>query len=98
MPFVKQAEFQTDFNGIPVTKWISSASGLSLVVANVESPLVNGYFALATEAMDDDGWYSFTRLDECLPLIPHTLSLGLSVSRLWTLRSITSPPIPPQTI
>merc|ERR1712218_75872 len=34
--------------------------GLTVVLANAESPIVNGYFCLATEALDDDG-------------LPHTL-------------------------
>ncbi|EAT39319.1 AAEL008862-PA [Aedes aegypti] len=45
---------------IPVRKYRSERTGLSVVVGEVEGPLVNGYFALATEAHDDDG-------------LPHTL-------------------------
>ncbi|XP_059607775.1 uncharacterized protein C05D11.1-like [Phlebotomus argentipes] len=51
----------TRANGkIPVHKYRSAATGLTLIVADVEGPVVNGYFALATEAHDDDG-------------LPHTL-------------------------
>uniref|UniRef100_A0A1B0DIV2 Presequence protease, mitochondrial n=1 Tax=Phlebotomus papatasi TaxID=29031 RepID=A0A1B0DIV2_PHLPP len=51
----------TKANGkIPVHKYRSTATGLTLIVAEVEGPVVNGYFALATEAHDDDG-------------LPHTL-------------------------
>ncbi|KAL5012223.1 hypothetical protein ScPMuIL_010774 [Solemya velum] len=46
--------------GIPVSKYRSESSGLSVFLAQVEGPLVNGYFCLATEAHDDDG-------------LPHTL-------------------------
>ncbi|KXJ72958.1 hypothetical protein RP20_CCG016849 [Aedes albopictus] len=45
---------------IPVRKYRSERTGLSVIVGEVEGPLVNGYFALATEAHDDDG-------------LPHTL-------------------------
>lgn len=45
---------------IPVAKYKSSLTGLTVILAEVEGPIVNGYFALATEAHDDDG-------------LPHTL-------------------------
>ncbi|XP_064101551.1 uncharacterized protein C05D11.1-like [Macrobrachium nipponense] len=45
---------------IPVIKYRSRRTGLKIVLARVEGPLVNGYFTLATEAHDDDG-------------LPHTL-------------------------
>lgn len=45
---------------IPVHKYKSSLTGLTVVLAEVEGPVVNGYFCLATEAHDDDG-------------LPHTL-------------------------
>ncbi|XP_067002472.2 uncharacterized protein C05D11.1 [Anabrus simplex] len=45
---------------VPVHKYKSSVSGLTVVIAEVEGPVVNGYFCLATEAHDDDG-------------LPHTL-------------------------
>ncbi|KAG0726518.1 hypothetical protein GWK47_004298 [Chionoecetes opilio] len=44
---------------IPVAKYRSKRTGLTIVLARVEG-LVNGYFTLATEAHDDDG-------------LPHTL-------------------------
>jgi len=47
-------------NAIPVERWRSLRSGLSLTLAQVEGPVVSGYFCLATEAHDDDG-------------LPHTL-------------------------
>lgn len=51
----------TKANGvIPVRKYRSERTGLTVVVGEVEGPLVNGYFTLATEAHDDDG-------------LPHTL-------------------------
>uniref|UniRef100_A0A2M4A8X6 Putative zn2+-dependent endopeptidase insulinase superfamily protein n=1 Tax=Anopheles triannulatus TaxID=58253 RepID=A0A2M4A8X6_9DIPT len=45
---------------IPVHKYRSDLTGLTVVIAEVEGPVVNGYFTLATEAYDDDG-------------LPHTL-------------------------
>ena len=47
-------------NKIPVEKWKSEQTGLTVTVAQVDGPVVNGYFCLATEAHDDDG-------------LPHTL-------------------------
>ncbi|XP_033118146.1 uncharacterized protein C05D11.1-like [Anneissia japonica] len=43
-----------------VSKYRSKRTGLTVCLAQVEGPLVNGYFVLATEAHDDDG-------------LPHTL-------------------------
>ena len=45
---------------IPVYKFRSNLTGLQVVVAEAESPIVNGYFCLATEADTHDG-------------LPHTL-------------------------
>ncbi|XP_035793712.1 uncharacterized protein C05D11.1-like [Anopheles albimanus] len=45
---------------IQVHKYRSDLTGLTVVIADVEGPVVNGYFTLATEACDDDG-------------LPHTL-------------------------
>ena len=45
---------------ILVEKYQSNLTGLKIVLAQVEGPLVNGYFTLATETHDDDG-------------LPHTL-------------------------
>ncbi|XP_069695441.1 uncharacterized protein C05D11.1-like [Periplaneta americana] len=45
---------------VPVHKYKSNVTGLTVVIAEVEGPVVNGYFCLATEAHDDDG-------------LPHTL-------------------------
>ena len=42
-------------NKIPVVKYRSARTGLTVTVAQVEGPVVNGYFCLATEAHDDDG-------------------------------------------
>jgi len=47
-------------NKIPVQRWRSKKSKMTLTLAQVDGPVVNGYFCLATEAHDDDG-------------LPHTL-------------------------
>lgn len=52
---------ETQLNGrIPVRKFKSNRTGLNVVFCEVEGPVCNGYFVLATEAHDDDG-------------LPHTL-------------------------
>ena len=52
---------QINLDGVlPVTKYKSKLTGLTVVFAQAESPIVNGYFCLPTEAYDDDG-------------LPHTL-------------------------
>lgn len=43
-----------------VNKYRDEETGLTVVLADVEGPLMNGYFSVATEAHDDDG-------------LPHTL-------------------------
>lgn len=48
------------FNRIPVYEFKSKYTGLTVVIAEVDGPVVNGFFCLATEAFDDDG-------------LPHTL-------------------------
>lgn len=48
------------FNKIPVSEYISKKTGLTVCIAEVDGPVVNGYFCLVTEAFDDDG-------------LPHTL-------------------------
>ncbi|KAG8228414.1 hypothetical protein J437_LFUL003887 [Ladona fulva] len=45
---------------IPVHKYKSRTTGLTVAIAEVEGPVVNGFFCLCTEAHDDDG-------------LPHTL-------------------------
>ena len=53
--------FTTKVNGvIPIHKYKSKKSALKVIIAEVDGPVVNGYFVLATEAHDDDG-------------LPHTL-------------------------
>lgn len=48
------------YNKIPVAEYVSKKTGLTVVIAEVDGPVVNGFFCLVTEAFDDDG-------------LPHTL-------------------------
>ena len=59
----KRFEKLTSFSiepGINVEKYRATRTGLTVCVADVPGPIVNGFFCLATEAHDDDG-------------LPHTL-------------------------
>ncbi|KAL4715092.1 hypothetical protein ACJJTC_012139 [Scirpophaga incertulas] len=47
-------------DAVPVIKYVSEKTGLTIIIGETEGPLVNGFFFLATEAHDDDG-------------LPHTL-------------------------
>ena len=47
-------------SSLPVLKYRSLRTGLTLVLGEAESPIVNAYVCLATEAFDSDG-------------LPHTL-------------------------
>ena len=38
-------------DGLPIIKYKSSKTGLTVVLAKAESPIVNGYFCLATEVI-----------------------------------------------
>lgn len=48
------------YNKIPISEYKSKSTGLTVVIADVEGPIVNGFFCVVTEAFDDDG-------------LPHTL-------------------------
>ncbi|KAG0140396.1 hypothetical protein CROQUDRAFT_665240 [Cronartium quercuum f. sp. fusiforme G11] len=52
--------FVLDYASIKLAKWKSNQTGLSVVWADVDGPLVNGYFTVATEIFNDSG-------------VPHTL-------------------------
>lgn len=43
------------FTDVEVSKWRSRVTGLSVVHVDYEAPIVNGYFAVATEIFDDSG-------------------------------------------
>ncbi|KAI7904653.1 Metalloenzyme, LuxS/M16 peptidase-like protein [Cokeromyces recurvatus] len=56
----------TDF-GVTFTKLKSEKTGLTVMLADIEAPLVNGYFTLATESFDDFG---------CPHTLEHLVFLG----------------------
>ncbi|KAJ6519911.1 Metalloenzyme, LuxS/M16 peptidase-like protein [Mycena sanguinolenta] len=47
--------FKLGFTDVHVSKWRSRVTGLSVVHLDYEAPIVNGYFAVATEIFDDSG-------------------------------------------
>ncbi|KAI1006245.1 Uncharacterized protein K3495_g1977 [Podosphaera aphanis] len=51
----KIQEFVTDYSPVSISQYESERTGIHLVVVNQEGPKVYGYFALATEIMDDSG-------------------------------------------
>ncbi|OWB74270.1 catalytic activity protein [[Candida] boidinii] len=53
--FQLQSSFKVDYAPASVKKWRSSRTGLQLIVIDQESPIVNGYFAVATEIKNDSG-------------------------------------------
>ena len=62
-PICKNWELVTNVtieDTLPVYKFRSKRTGMIIVLAEAESPIVNGYFCLSTEAFNDDG-------------LPHTL-------------------------
>ena len=62
-PYSANWEVAAEFNVsgvLPVVKYRSRRTGLSVVIGKADSPIVNGYFCVPTEAFTDDG-------------LPHTL-------------------------
>lgn len=53
--FEKQTSFQVEYAPAHITKWRSSRTGLQLTYIDQPSPIVNGYFAVATEIPDNSG-------------------------------------------
>ncbi|CDK28581.1 unnamed protein product [Kuraishia capsulata CBS 1993] len=51
----KQTSFKVDYAPTSITKWRSSRTGLQVTYINQASPIVNGYFAVATEIHNDSG-------------------------------------------
>ncbi|ANB13374.1 hypothetical protein AWJ20_1662 [Sugiyamaella lignohabitans] len=55
-PFVLQAEVHPEYNAASaVYNWKSSRTGLQVVLIQHETPVVNGYFAVASEVSNDSG-------------------------------------------
>ncbi|ODV85682.1 hypothetical protein CANARDRAFT_7060 [[Candida] arabinofermentans NRRL YB-2248] len=53
--FKVQSKFKVDYAAANVKKWRSSRTGLQLTLIDQESPIVEGYFAVATEILNDSG-------------------------------------------
>ncbi|OBA22834.1 hypothetical protein METBIDRAFT_93347 [Metschnikowia bicuspidata var. bicuspidata NRRL YB-4993] len=53
--FARQTAFDVDYAPARISKWRSPTTGLQLTYINQPSPIVNGYFAVATEIADDSG-------------------------------------------
>lgn len=53
--FKLQASFPVDYSPASIKKWRSERTGLQLCLIDQQSPVVNGYFAVATEIEDDSG-------------------------------------------
>ena len=53
--FKKIQTLVTQYSPAKVTQYVSTRSGLSIVVVDRESPIVHGSFALASEILDDSG-------------------------------------------
>lgn len=53
--FVRQAAFDVEYAPAHISKWRSLRTGLQLTYINQPSPVVNGYFAVATEIDNDSG-------------------------------------------
>ncbi|RCK65426.1 hypothetical protein Cantr_01093 [Candida viswanathii] len=54
-PFIKQTSFDVEYAPSHVTKWKSQRTGLQITYINQPSPIVNGYFAVATEIENNSG-------------------------------------------
>lgn len=53
--FIRQTTFDVEYAPARISKWRSSRTGLQLTYINQPSPVVNGYFAVATEIENDSG-------------------------------------------
>ncbi|PVH14974.1 uncharacterized protein CXQ87_005253 [Candidozyma duobushaemuli] len=53
--FALQTSFDVEYAPASIKKWRSRRTGLSLTYVNQPTPMVNGYFAVATEIPDDSG-------------------------------------------
>ncbi|KAF3993263.1 hypothetical protein FT663_00537 [Candidozyma haemuli var. vulneris] len=53
--FALQTSFDVEYAPASIKKWRSKRTGLSLTYVNQPTPMVNGYFAVATEIPDDSG-------------------------------------------
>ncbi|KAG0690230.1 hypothetical protein C6P40_003540 [Pichia californica] len=53
--FEQQCNFKVDYAPTTIKKWKSTRTNLQVTLLDQASPMVNGYFAVATEIMNDSG-------------------------------------------
>ncbi len=53
--FKKIQTFHTEYSPANLTQYVSTRTGLTVIVVDQEGPIVHGSFALATEIHDDSG-------------------------------------------
>lgn len=53
--FEQQSNFKVDYAPANIKKWRSTRTGLQVTLIDQASPVVNGYFAVATEILNDSG-------------------------------------------
>ncbi|KAK4688517.1 presequence protease, partial [Tremellales sp. Uapishka_1] len=53
--FTLLSSFPIEYAPVTVSKWRSEKTGLTVVVASHDAPIINGYFVVASEIFDDTG-------------------------------------------
>ncbi|KAG8823488.1 hypothetical protein FRC17_009313 [Serendipita sp. 399] len=53
--FELRKKIKLNYTDVTITKWRSIESGLEVVHVDYQGPIINGYFAVATEIFDDSG-------------------------------------------
>lgn len=69
MSFLRQTTFDVEYAPARISKWRSARTGLQLTYIAQPLPIVNGYFAVATETPDDLG---------CPHTLEHLVFMGLA--------------------
>ena len=65
--FEQQCSFKVDYAPAVIKKWRSARTNLQVTLIDQESPIVNGYFTVATEILNDSG---------CPHTLEHLLFMG----------------------
>ncbi|CCU77097.1 zinc metalloprotease [Blumeria hordei DH14] len=53
--FKKIQQFSTDYSPANISQYVSERTGMNVVIVDKKGPEISGYFALATEILDDSG-------------------------------------------
>lgn len=53
--FTKVESFKREWTGQPVTRYVSSETGMNVVLVDFPGPIINAYIAVATEVHNDSG-------------------------------------------